>query len=143
MADRIGRRPVLIMGLFGTAISATVFGFAPTFWVAVFGRFLWGMCCMCSCVICIEMMFCFGFVSSSCCCFRDHITGLLNANIGIAKTYMSEICDDTNSAKGMVKSSQQPVHSSLLALPIVPPSLFSPSHSLLLPSFLIDTTQFR
>lgn len=27
--------------------------------------------------------------------------GLLNGNIGVAKTYLAEICDDTNSAKGM------------------------------------------
>jgi MFS family permease len=50
------------------ALCVTCFGFAPTFWVAVFFRFLWG---------------------------------LLNGNIGVAKTYLAEISDDTNSAKAM------------------------------------------
>lgn len=67
-SDKIGRRPVLLMGLVGTAVSAALFGFAPSFWVAVLARFLWG---------------------------------LLNGNIGIAKTYIAEISDDTNSARGM------------------------------------------
>ena len=49
-------------------MCALCFGFSPTFWTAVFFRFLWG---------------------------------LLNGNIGVSKTYLAEISDDTNSAKAM------------------------------------------
>jgi MFS family permease len=67
-SDRIGRKPALIGGLFGTAIAASMFGFAPTYWVAVLARFLWGF---------------------------------LNGNVGVSKTYIAEITDDTNSDKAM------------------------------------------
>jgi len=68
LSDRVGRRPTLMWGLMGTAISCTCFGFSPTFWFAVFSRFMWGV---------------------------------LNGNIGVAKTYLAEISDDTNMAQGM------------------------------------------
>jgi MFS family permease len=68
LADYYGRRPVLLCGLGGTAISAVIFGFSPNFWVAVFARFLWGF---------------------------------LNGNVGVGKTYMAEILDDSNNAQGM------------------------------------------
>lgn len=67
-SDRYGRRPVLLYGLLGTAFSAILFGFAPSYPLAVLSRFIWG---------------------------------LLNGNIGISKTYLGEISDDTNSARGM------------------------------------------
>lgn len=68
LSDRIGRRPVLMCGLVGTTISALCFGFSPSFWLAVFSRFMWGF---------------------------------LNGNIGVSRTYMGEILDDSNTAKGM------------------------------------------
>jgi MFS family permease len=68
IADRYGRRPALLLGLVGTIIAAVLFGFSPTFFVAVFMRFLWGF---------------------------------LNGNVGVGKTYIGEILDDTNTAKGM------------------------------------------
>ncbi|KGO74053.1 Major facilitator superfamily domain, general substrate transporter [Penicillium italicum] len=43
MSDRIGRKPVLIMGLVGTAISMVVFGFAPNLATAMIARALGGM----------------------------------------------------------------------------------------------------
>jgi MFS family permease len=67
-ADRYGRRPALLCGLIGTVISATLFGFSPTFAVALLARFLWGF---------------------------------LNGNIGVSKTYVAEILDETNSHVGM------------------------------------------
>jgi MFS family permease len=67
LADRIGRRPVLLMGLVGTGTCVLLFGFSRSYWVAVLARFLWGA---------------------------------LNGNIPIAKTYLSEICDDSNQARG-------------------------------------------
>ncbi|KAI9373086.1 major facilitator superfamily domain-containing protein [Aspergillus egyptiacus] len=43
MSDRIGRKPVLIMGLIGTAISMVVFGFAPNLATAMIARALGGL----------------------------------------------------------------------------------------------------
>jgi MFS family permease len=42
MSDKIGRKPVLLFGLLGTALSSLVFGFAPSFAVALFARALGG-----------------------------------------------------------------------------------------------------
>ena len=67
-SDRIGRKPALILGLWGSVIASLVFAFSKSFWVIVFARFLWG---------------------------------LLNGNIGVSKTYVAEILDDSNMAKGM------------------------------------------
>lgn len=68
ISDSIGRRPTLLYGLLGTAISSLCFGFSPNYNVAIFFRFMWGF---------------------------------LNGNIGVSKTYMSEILDDKNTPKGM------------------------------------------
>ncbi|KAL4909861.1 hypothetical protein BDW74DRAFT_44967 [Aspergillus multicolor] len=43
MSDRIGRKPVLVMGLIGTAISMIVFGFAPNLATAMIARALGGL----------------------------------------------------------------------------------------------------
>ncbi|KAJ5901644.1 Major facilitator superfamily domain general substrate transporter [Penicillium taxi] len=43
VSDRIGRKPVLIMGLIGTAISMVVFGFAPNLATAMIARALGGL----------------------------------------------------------------------------------------------------
>ncbi|KAL2871890.1 MFS transporter [Aspergillus lucknowensis] len=43
MSDRIGRKPVLVMGLIGTAISMIVFGFAPNLPTAMIARALGGL----------------------------------------------------------------------------------------------------
>ncbi|KAK2768287.1 hypothetical protein FQN54_000140 [Arachnomyces sp. PD_36] len=43
VSDRIGRKPVLIMGLAGTALSMIVFGFAPSLPVALLARALGGL----------------------------------------------------------------------------------------------------
>jgi len=67
-SDRIGRKPALILGLWGSVLASLIFAFSHNFWVVVFARFLWG---------------------------------LLNGNIGVSKTYVAEILDDSNMAKGM------------------------------------------
>ncbi|KAK0735747.1 major facilitator superfamily domain-containing protein [Apiosordaria backusii] len=42
LSDKIGRKPVLLMGMTGTGISVIIFGFAPNLWVALFARALGG-----------------------------------------------------------------------------------------------------
>ena len=43
ISDRVGRKPVLIMGLVGTALSMIVFGFAPNMCTALIARALGGL----------------------------------------------------------------------------------------------------
>lgn len=43
MSDKVGRKPVLVMGLVGTAISMVVFGFAPNLPTAMIARALGGL----------------------------------------------------------------------------------------------------
>ena len=43
LADRIGRRPVMLMGMLGSTFSVFVFGTARTYTQAVCGRFLSGI----------------------------------------------------------------------------------------------------
>ena len=68
ISDHYGRRPALLLGLLGTALTSLLFGFSSYFWYTVLIRFFWGM---------------------------------LNGNIGVAKTYLAEICDDSNLPKAM------------------------------------------
>ncbi|KAH8173115.1 major facilitator superfamily protein [Sarocladium implicatum] len=42
VSDRIGRKPVLILGSIGTALSMVVVGFASNIWVALLGRAIGG-----------------------------------------------------------------------------------------------------
>ena len=42
LSDRLGRKPVLIMGCLGTVGSLVIVGFAVNFWMALFGRFIGG-----------------------------------------------------------------------------------------------------
>lgn len=43
LSDKIGRKPVLLAGLIGTAISVLIFGFAPSLPVALFARAMGGL----------------------------------------------------------------------------------------------------
>ena len=42
LSDRIGRRPILMVGLIGNSVMFTVFGLAPTLLVALIARFFAG-----------------------------------------------------------------------------------------------------
>ncbi|KAF2115819.1 MFS multidrug transporter-like protein [Lophiotrema nucula] len=43
LSDRIGRKPVLLLGCAGTIVSLLAVGFAPSFWVALGGRVVGGL----------------------------------------------------------------------------------------------------
>lgn len=43
LSDKVGRKPILLMGLVGTALSVLVFGFAPSLPVALLARALGGL----------------------------------------------------------------------------------------------------
>ncbi|KAF2086665.1 MFS general substrate transporter [Saccharata proteae CBS 121410] len=43
LSDRIGRKPVLLLGCAGTLLSLLVVGFATNFWIALLGRALGGI----------------------------------------------------------------------------------------------------
>ena len=58
IADRLGRRPVLLMGVTFTIACELFFGFSQNFAWAIMARLMWG---------------------------------LLNGNIGVVKTYISEV----------------------------------------------------
>ncbi|KAK4463688.1 major facilitator superfamily domain-containing protein [Cladorrhinum samala] len=42
LSDKIGRKPVLLMGMGGTGLSVLIFGFSPNLWVALLARALGG-----------------------------------------------------------------------------------------------------
>ncbi|KAM6504175.1 Major facilitator superfamily domain containing protein [Amanita muscaria] len=69
ISDRIGRKPVLLIGLTGNALSMVCFGLSRTFWTLVLSR------CLC---------------------------GLLNGNIGVAKSVIGELTDSTNRVDGFI-----------------------------------------
>jgi MFS family permease len=43
LSDRIGRKPVLVVSLYGISISMALFGFSTTIWQMVFFRTLAGV----------------------------------------------------------------------------------------------------
>lgn len=43
LSDRIGRKPVLLIGCGGTLVSLLIVGFSPNFWVALAGRAMGGL----------------------------------------------------------------------------------------------------
>ncbi|THV02476.1 MFS general substrate transporter [Dendrothele bispora CBS 962.96] len=67
-SDHVGRKPVLLTGLFGLTLSMISFGLSKSFW---------------------------GLVISRC------LAGLLNGNIGVLKSMMGELADETNIAQIM------------------------------------------
>lgn len=42
LSDRYGRKPIVLSGLGGVAISCLILGFAPNYWVALVARFVGG-----------------------------------------------------------------------------------------------------
>ncbi|KAJ1677701.1 hypothetical protein EV182_005608, partial [Spiromyces aspiralis] len=67
LSDRIGRRPVMLIGLIGNIFGFLLFGLSKNFATALVAR------CM---------------------------VGLLNGNVGVAKSIMGELTDNTNRSRG-------------------------------------------
>lgn len=76
LSDRVGRKPILLMGLAGTGISMLVFGFATSLPVALFGRALGGL--LNGWVLFFETN-------------KMHLTNLGNSNIGVLQTTVAEV----------------------------------------------------
>lgn len=43
LSDRIGRKPIVLLGLGGVAVSCVMFGLAKSYWIALLARLLGGM----------------------------------------------------------------------------------------------------
>lgn len=43
ISDRYGRKPIILLGLAGTAVSSLAFGFARNFWIAFAARIVGGL----------------------------------------------------------------------------------------------------
>ena len=43
LSDRVGRKPILLIGCAGTMLSMIVMGFATNFWICLLGRILGGL----------------------------------------------------------------------------------------------------
>lgn len=43
LSDRIGRKPIILIGLTGTVISSVMLGFAKNYWVALAARLIGGL----------------------------------------------------------------------------------------------------
>ena len=43
ISDRVGRKPIVLSGLCGVALSCTMFGLAQSYWVALLARLIGGM----------------------------------------------------------------------------------------------------
>ena len=56
----------MLLGLAGTIVCVSTFGFSSTFTMALTARFMWG---------------------------------LLNGNVGVGKTFLAEVSDDSNQAR--------------------------------------------
>ncbi|EJD37989.1 MFS general substrate transporter [Auricularia subglabra TFB-10046 SS5] len=67
LSDRIGRRPLLLVGTMGQVLSALCFGMSRSYWAVIASR---------------------------------AFAGAMNGNIGVVKTVMGELTDETNIAQG-------------------------------------------
>jgi MFS family permease len=43
ISDRVGRKPIVLMGLAGTALSSLLFGFSTKYWMALVARLIGGL----------------------------------------------------------------------------------------------------
>eukprot|EP01080_Neovahlkampfia_damariscottae_P007666 gene7666-12132_t len=107
LSDRIGRKPVMLLGTIGTGFTCLLFGFSKWFWWAMISRFLFGA---------------------------------LNANLGVAKTYLREMCDDTNQSRAFSMVLNSSFSISIIIGPLIGGFLSRPYERL---PFLFDNIFFR
>ena len=84
-SDTVGRRPILLMGLFGLSLSMISFGMSKSYWGLVIR---WGSSAF-------PHLMRLNTVNSRC------LAGLLNGNVGVIKSMMGELTDSSNIAQGM------------------------------------------
>jgi MFS family permease len=89
LSDCIGRKPVLLCGLLGTIISIILFGLSRSFWALVF-RYVFDadLSDFSNNAVLNQIL------SSRC------LNGMLNGNIGVIKSMLAELTDETNMARG-------------------------------------------
>lgn len=83
LSDHVGRKPVILTGLFGISVSMFLFGLSKTFG---------GLILRSGHHTLIEHMMFNGFFSRALC-------GALNGNSGVIKSMMIDITDSTNMAQ--------------------------------------------
>jgi len=91
LSDYVGRKPVLLFGLLGTIISIILFGLSRSFWALVF-RYVFFYFSDLSGLVTIPFLI--KFHTSRC------LNGMLNGNIGVIKSMVAELTDETNMARG-------------------------------------------
>ena len=86
LSDHIGRKPVLLLGLLGTVVSTILFGLSHSLWALVlrYGRRIkWPIVTN-------------SLLSNDSRC----LNGMLNGNVGVIKSMIAELTDETNVARG-------------------------------------------
>lgn len=85
LSDVVGRKPVLLFGLFGLSLSMYCFGLSKTFRGLVI-----------RCLLRLTLLL---ILSAYVYMYSRCLNGALNGNIGILKSLVSEITDPTNLAQ--------------------------------------------
>jgi len=86
LSDRVGRRPVLLISIFGTLVGFLILAFAPVMGQALAERLGLGGAS--------GLVLAFLFLSR----FLDGLTG---GNISVAQAYIADITDESNRARGL------------------------------------------
>ncbi|KAF7980249.1 hypothetical protein HWV62_38981 [Athelia sp. TMB] len=87
-SDHVGRKPVILTGLFGLTLSIISFGLSKSFW---------GLVIRCGAPNTSHD----GGSCSHGCMGSRCLSGLLNGNVGVLKSMMGELTDSSNIAQGM------------------------------------------
>lgn len=88
MSDRYGRRPILLFGLIGSTIACLFFGLSKSLIWAITSRSMCGL-------LNGKSTLC----TNACLYDEKQLTSCLVGNVGVAKSMLGEIADDTNQAQ--------------------------------------------
>ena len=89
LSDRFGRRPILVISLFGTFAGFLMLGFAPALGTALAGWVSPGSAQLAS-VLTLAIMFA-----------SRALDGLTGGNISVAQAYITDVTDVSNRARGL------------------------------------------